>query len=113
MILNVFLTVLYRIALHTVIKEHDFKSMTFLTQVLPYGTFSIAEQLELGEGVIALEPAEVLGEICHSDIMRCPIEQRPVVLKDLEVDDGATFITDVFVQTGSTFNPSQKVTFWI
>ncbi|XP_045169614.1 uncharacterized protein LOC123532272 [Mercenaria mercenaria] len=73
-------------------------------------TSGIAEQLELGEGVIALEPAEVLGEICHSDVMRCPIEQRPVVLKNLELDDGSSFITDVFVQTGSTFNPTQKVT---
>ena len=28
----------------------------------------MAELLELGEGVIAVNPAEVLGEVAHSDI---------------------------------------------
>ena len=70
----------------------------------------IAELLELGEGVIAMEPAEVLGEVAHSDIERCSIEQRPVFMKGIELDIGGSFISDLFIQTGSLFNPSQKIT---
>ncbi|KAH3715401.1 uncharacterized protein LOC127855922 [Dreissena polymorpha] len=73
-------------------------------------TSSIAELLELGEGVIAIEPAEVLGEVAHSDVQRCPIEKRPLLLAGMEMDEGSTFISDLFMQSGATFNPSQKVT---
>jgi len=70
---------------------------------------SIVELLELGEGVVAVEPADVLGEVAHSDVTRCSIERRPVVLGGLELDEGSSFISDIFVQSGATFNPSQKV----
>ncbi|KAL4222920.1 hypothetical protein ACF0H5_018960 [Mactra antiquata] len=73
-------------------------------------TSGIAELLELGEGVIATEPSEVLGEICHSDIQRCPIEQRPLIMKSLQIEEGTSFISDLFLVKGATFNPSQKVT---
>lgn len=59
--------------------------------------------------MLATEPAEILGEVAHSDVQRCSIEQRPLVLKNLELDEGSLFISDVFLQTGSTFNPSEKV----
>ena len=57
-----------------------------------------------------MEPAEVLGEVAHSDIERCNIEQRPVFMKGMELDNGGSFISDLFVQTGSLFNPTQKIT---
>ena len=57
-----------------------------------------------------MEPAEVLGEVAHSDIERCSIEQRPVFMKGMELDNGGSFISDLFVQTGSLFNPTQKIT---
>lgn len=76
-------------------------------------TCRIAELLELGEGVIAIEPADVLGEVAHSDVQRCSIEQRPIILRNLELDEGSLFISDVFVQTGATFNPSEKVCLYI
>ena len=75
-----------------------------------YFLFRIAELLELGEGVIAMDPAEVLGEVAHSDIERCSIEQRPIFMRGIELDQGGSFISDLFIQTGSLFNPSQKVT---
>ncbi|XP_052806587.1 uncharacterized protein LOC128235830 [Mya arenaria] len=73
-------------------------------------TSSIVELLELGESVIATEPTDVLGEVAHSDVSRCPIEKRPLVLSGLELDEGSSFVSDVFMQSGATFNPSQKVT---
>lgn len=70
----------------------------------------IAELLELGEGVIAMGPAEVLGEVAHSDIERCSIEQRPIFMRGIELDNGGSFISDLFTQTGNLFNPTQKIT---
>ena len=60
--------------------------------------------------MIAMDPAEVLGEVAHSDIERCSIEQRPIFMRGIELDQGGSFISDLFIQTGSLFNPSQKVT---
>lgn len=85
------------------------KTLCSSTISLLFPEFRIAELLELGEGVLATEPAEILGEVAHSDVQRCSIEQRPLVLKNLELDEGSLFISDVFLQTGSTFNPSEKV----
>ncbi|OWF38215.1 hypothetical protein KP79_PYT19426 [Mizuhopecten yessoensis] len=73
-------------------------------------TKGIADSLEMGEGVLALEPSEHLGDVSYCDVIRCPMENRQVTLDSLKLQDGQHMISDIFLITGSSFQSSERIT---
>ncbi|XP_033762038.1 uncharacterized protein LOC117343686 isoform X2 [Pecten maximus] len=73
-------------------------------------TKGIADTLEMGEGVVALEPCKHLGNVSYCDVIRCPVENRQDILDSLKLQDGQHMISDIFQITGSTFQSSERIT---
>ncbi|KAK3109164.1 hypothetical protein FSP39_024505, partial [Pinctada imbricata] len=73
-------------------------------------TKGINEHLELGDGVTAVKPKKHLGDISHCDFERCPIESRQELISNITLNEGQTFISDVFYASNGAFQCSEKIT---
>jgi hypothetical protein len=71
--------------------------------------FRILATLEMGEGVTALQPSKLLGNISHCDIVRCAVEDRPEVINGLNLQEGQQFVSDIFQISGAPFCTSEKI----
>ncbi|XP_052096042.1 uncharacterized protein LOC127731152 [Mytilus californianus] len=72
-------------------------------------TKGILGSLEMGEGVTALQPTKLLGNISHCDVVRCAVEDRPEVINGLVFQEGQQLMSDIFQVTGAPFCTSEKI----
>ncbi|CAC5397359.1 unnamed protein product [Mytilus coruscus] len=80
-----------------------------IQSVLTHGLHSILGSLEMGEGVTALQPTKLLGNISHCDVVRCAVEDRPEVINGLVFQEGQQLMSDIFQVTGAPFCTSEKI----
>ncbi|VDI17002.1 Hypothetical predicted protein [Mytilus galloprovincialis] len=80
-----------------------------IQSVLTHGLHSILGSLEMGEGVTALQPTKLLGNISHCDVVRCAVEDRPEIINGLVFQEGQQLMSDIFQVTGAPFCTSEKI----